>query len=271
MRHYESFNDPFECRCEILSGFPPKDPASTRFRNILTAWGFDDPYDPAALDHYDDYVFSLEGTEPSIPHLIDEVRICCFSKSDDNLLLWSHYADGLRGFCIEYDQHLILTHVIETAQIYDVIYSESPAVVDTAVISVLNDQIDFHGYAIHEAEKRGEFLGQNTKSEITSYKSYLNKVFFKNSTIYQNMLATKPREWRYEEEIRIIAHARNSNLPSEVIKYPFNSVKSLTIGEKMPMNQKKELIQVLEMNKNSIPIKIAKRKKGKFKIEIKQL
>jgi hypothetical protein len=32
-----------------------------------------------------------------------EVRICCFTKHQENLLLWAHYADSHKGFCLEFD------------------------------------------------------------------------------------------------------------------------------------------------------------------------
>lgn len=35
--------------------------------------------------------------------LIQTFRVCCFSKRNDNLLLWAHYADNHRGICLEYD------------------------------------------------------------------------------------------------------------------------------------------------------------------------
>jgi len=32
-----------------------------------------------------------------------DARICSFANNKDNLLLWSHYADSYKGFCIEFD------------------------------------------------------------------------------------------------------------------------------------------------------------------------
>ncbi|MCP4123522.1 MAG: DUF2971 domain-containing protein [Bacteroidetes bacterium] len=29
--------------------------------------------------------------------------ICCFSETNDNLLMWSHYASSAKGFCLEFD------------------------------------------------------------------------------------------------------------------------------------------------------------------------
>jgi len=33
----------------------------------------------------------------------DTYGICCFSETNDNLLMWSHYASSGKGFCLEFD------------------------------------------------------------------------------------------------------------------------------------------------------------------------
>ncbi len=32
-----------------------------------------------------------------------KIGVCCFSKNNDNLLMWSHYADSHQGICLEFD------------------------------------------------------------------------------------------------------------------------------------------------------------------------
>ncbi|MEM5669933.1 DUF2971 domain-containing protein [Bacillus cereus] len=32
-----------------------------------------------------------------------KIKICCFSEINDSILMWSHYANNHKGFCIEYD------------------------------------------------------------------------------------------------------------------------------------------------------------------------
>jgi hypothetical protein len=48
-------------------------------------------YEQGTKDEYLNKI--IEGKE--------KVLICSFSKEPDNILLWSHYADGCRGACIE--------------------------------------------------------------------------------------------------------------------------------------------------------------------------
>ena len=34
---------------------------------------------------------------------LNERGVCCFTENNDNLLMWSHYADIYKGFCLEFD------------------------------------------------------------------------------------------------------------------------------------------------------------------------
>jgi hypothetical protein len=34
-----------------------------------------------------------------------EINVCCFSEKRDDILMWSHYADMHRGYCIEFDKN----------------------------------------------------------------------------------------------------------------------------------------------------------------------
>lgn len=47
--------------------------------------------------------------------------LCCFTGTNDNVLLWGHYANGHRGVCLEYDKALF-----ETGKAIEVRYSDTP-------------------------------------------------------------------------------------------------------------------------------------------------
>jgi hypothetical protein len=142
MNHYESFNDPFECWADVITGFPNKKVKSKRLKNIWKAWGFNDLNDETANKLYESYTESLLGMQPDVPSIVNSARITCFSKRPDNLLMWSHYADGLRGFCLEFDRDILLVNELDNVKFYDVEYKENPATIDTALIATLQDQIE---------------------------------------------------------------------------------------------------------------------------------
>jgi hypothetical protein len=54
--------------------------------------------------------YSLAAIEAKLKETIEKARgfknftkLCCFSEINSSILMWSHYADHHRGFCIEYD------------------------------------------------------------------------------------------------------------------------------------------------------------------------
>lgn len=63
--------------------------------------------------------------------LLSNLLICSFSESNDNILMWSHYSNCHKGFCIEYD----FSQLIKLrALIFPVIYSKTlPDIVDMSL------------------------------------------------------------------------------------------------------------------------------------------
>ncbi|MBB6068183.1 DUF2971 domain-containing protein [Methanococcus maripaludis] len=89
----DGLNDPFECMYKV---------GSSAFLEIYAkAHGT-----PAPLEIKKDlekFCRSIPGHDESIELLKESTYICCFSELNDSKLMWSHYADSHKGFCIEYD------------------------------------------------------------------------------------------------------------------------------------------------------------------------
>lgn len=106
-QHYARFNDPFECWAKFVSGIPDEKNEPERFAEAVKAWGYDSGKgmnDPDTVAYFEDVL----SYEPPFEEMLDRVRIACFGSEPDNLLMWSHYADGLRGFCIVFDEEAIV-------------------------------------------------------------------------------------------------------------------------------------------------------------------
>lgn len=270
LNHYSFFNDPFECMCEVLYGFPKLEGRSERLINVLNAWGFSDVNDSIALEHYQDYADSLQDGEPVIDYFIDNARIGCFSSRDTNLLMWAHYADGLRGYCIEFQKDLMIPEGAD-AHIYQVLYEDKPSVIDASVMAVLYDQREYNNDAYFDVSARATCLGEDRVDELAMYDGGFKEASERLREIYQKMLATKPLSWAYEEEWRIIDFAVRQNVLGALMTYPAEAIKSVVIGEKMlPQNQ--EIIKNLVKKKNSgIRLKKAVRVAGSFEIHLVDL
>lgn len=62
-------------------------------------------------------------------------KACSFSERNDSILMWSHYADYHRGFCVEYDLSAVPVDHQFRSTLYPIIYSKSlydstPLIVD---------------------------------------------------------------------------------------------------------------------------------------------
>jgi hypothetical protein len=256
--HHSAFNDPFECRPLIENGFP--DPATDRkrFLKVIETWGFTSAQEAVALEHYVDYMEHIG--EPSIDAIIDSARISCFSKTQDNLLMWSHYADGLRGYCLEFDVASLLKGSDGNVIILDVDYAAAPKVVDAAVYNVADDQLYFHEEAL---------LSETSEQGTKAYRDAADDALQLLSELYAAALATKPLPWKYEEETRLILHADRYDSKGEHFHYRPEAVKSIIVGERVSDSAKAALIDALRQSGISAPLKIAYRLPASYELFIR--
>lgn len=99
---------------------------------------FNDPYEPFILFDGD----SRFGV--TIKANLEKSAITCFSTSPDNFTLWSYYANGMKGFCIEYDTEILLNSLLSKLEIGQWIYSFDAHYLDKeetnfGVIPVVNE------------------------------------------------------------------------------------------------------------------------------------
>ncbi|MNQ31608.1 hypothetical protein D3C85_449850 [compost metagenome] len=93
------------------------------------------------------------------------VGIYSLSRSFNDELLWSHYANSHSGFCVEYELEKLLTnHVLEKRYSFPVVYNNSPS------------ELNFRDIA----------LASN------------------NDNLIQKAFGYKSKKWEYEKEYRIV-------------------------------------------------------------------
>jgi hypothetical protein len=97
----ERFNDPFDCAYDIAM------PALTRADCEAIMDGLSKgEYNAARLARFSDDDLQRHVKAGIATAAAGELKGCggisCFSAIPDNLLMWGHYADSHRGFCLEY-------------------------------------------------------------------------------------------------------------------------------------------------------------------------
>lgn len=109
------------------------------------------------------------------------VNICCFSKEKSHLLMWGHYADGMKGVCIKYN--------FENKNLYDVSYSNE--------MNEVNIWDHFSGNAkyidkLHASKGVAWEYEKEVRLVITEDKG--NRVYFEESNVKEVIFGCKAKE-----------------------------------------------------------------------------
>lgn len=155
-------------------------------------------------------------------HFLAKSKACCFARNSDygdalkSRLMWSHYADGLRGFCIEFDQELLLKGISQNI---------GKNIGTTTMQYGKLKKFPFEELATNTAK--------NSNSDTSSFG-------------IGSILSYKSKEWEYESEYRLVTDIGNE------IEIPIESITSITVGSKM---SKKKLITLKSILKGNPRVK----------------
>lgn len=142
-----------------------------------------------------------------------------------NSLMWSHYADGLKGFCVKFNGSELHKSFNELNKEKNIGYA------------YIRYQEEMHKLNFLD------FFGRSTKA-------------------FSGALHTKHDSWGYECEIRFLTNK------SGYTNYSSESVDSIYIGDRMPLEQQKLLVSVIKKNFPNAKIHGVRFHKSSFSIEI---
>lgn len=149
-----------------------------------------------------------------IENRIENFGVQCFSELFDSPLMWSHYADAYKGFCIEYEHTPMELAISNNSE-----FAMSPA-------TYTSQLPEFH----------------------------LNEVLFSPKEVTHKLYATKSEHWSYEKEHRLIYFPCNATKEERGQKVDLPKglkVKSIILGINTEEPIKEELRKValkLEVN-----------------------
>jgi hypothetical protein len=165
-RNPQYLNDPFDCTLELMdfSRIPPfyRENLFKKYYSHLTGENkirmqanFESKPDTELLE------ILVKGMQQDL----DKRGITCFSKSYDNMLMWSHYADSHKGICIGFNLPKLYTSIR---------LNSHP---ERFMISVKYDrQFDSINYFSHPAQAVINWL--RTKSEDWAYEKEVRLVLY---------------------------------------------------------------------------------------------
>lgn len=141
---------------------------------------------------------------------IQSTAICSFSEENNNGLMWAHYSDSHKGFCIAYD----------------------------------TEQMQNNLYKVNYAKK----IFNITDEFVKALKS--NENYVANNNLAIQMCTQKDIIWEYEKEWRIIFSEidKNPEIPSanqENKGFLYNlTPKAVYLGSKMKNNKKEQIVKI---------------------------
>lgn len=101
----QQFNDPFECKPQFK--WPDMNPKEVEgFKEDILFLQNIIPRENRKEVTLDDLLKDnelRERLEKGVSSIYSQFRLCCFTKCNNNLLFWSHYADSHKGYCMRFN------------------------------------------------------------------------------------------------------------------------------------------------------------------------
>jgi hypothetical protein len=183
--------------------------------------------------------------------------------------MWSHYGDGLRGFCVAFDEGAI-TRGDTTGYVLDVAYRDAPPQVDSFIYGVAWDQDWYSNVAIEETEKAIKYQGKiERQGEIAMYEESGAEALRTMREIWQHVFATKPAEWKYERERRLLVQTDRTDTAPVFRNYNRNAIREVILGERMPEEYRARLLAVVREHYPDTAVRTAHRAQGAYTLTIK--
>ena len=191
---------------------------------------------------------------------ISEVVVCCFRQSEsangrdchlsnDEILMWAHYASGHSGICVEF------SNIVESNTNFGEIIKPKPITYESSKDYIIKNLQFSVGLTLTNND-----IDLPQRIVVKDIKNLYN-------TKYQYIFNTKLDAWCGENEYRITM--LKSDLPKQKLKYDFNCLKSITFGVRTPQDKVDEIIKIIKQqhkgrHNHSVEFYKVNIKNGKF-------
>lgn len=178
-------------------------------------------------------------TKNSIEHMANDFGVCSLSERKDNILMWSHYANEHRGFCVGLDVQVLEESSCE-------ILARTGNILDLRRVVYRADFPFLNGFS-------GDF-----------------------ETLVPRVINTKSLDWKYEKEWRLLLMTgrpslKGDSLGERQIIFGEEVLSKIILGVKMPGKQREEAIDTVRSNCPHVEVIQAHRNDGSFGLTFKRL
>jgi|SRR5690606_37285824 len=189
-------NDPFECL--------PKKPTEKEFKDVIKKVSELLPKMGIPLNENVEILELEKMYREAYVKVNNDIGILSLTKKWNNTLMWAHYTNSHKGFCVGFDP----------------------------------EDKYFQDYLSTNREK-----SKTVKEVVYSDKRVEIPMEFENKELGFEPFITKSTDWRYEEEIRVISTLNLSDKKEDgnpvdihLFKVPHNSIKEIIAGANMEKN-----------------------------------
>lgn len=162
--------------------------------------------------------------------------VTCFSMTPSNIQMWSHYADSHKGFCIIFDESIMLNSVL-----------------------YYNPSVNYNKVTYGNKLPIVEIIDKDNQIDIPRDSD--------------DFLFCKLREWGKEQEIRLLLNTDSSFSRNRRVKFQKESIKGIIFGSRMEYENVRTIMNYIENSalKGKVSYFFAKKDLNNSKIRIERM
>jgi hypothetical protein len=145
----------------------------------------------------------------------------------------------------------------------NVAYQKSPPCADAFVYAVASGLFEHVLEELEEQKSRSY-----DRNQVADNKQTLGEAHSTMTETLQKIYATKPLEWEYEAERRLLVRAEQGGFEPVFHKYSRKALNGVLIGERMPHDFRRRLEKVVSDRYGHAYVKTVSRSSSSYNLEI---
>ncbi len=218
-------NDPFDCRIPVRYD-KMSDSEYRQYLQFIIRANHPSNSDQEIEKITDEFLEKIPERTPenifriskiSFPYIAETYGVYSLTRNKDRHLLWSHYADSHKGFCIEWNGEQLLEYLYSLFESNGIpIYFHAVEYSDNDDIPIIIPPLE-PGYENH----------------------------------FQKIMINKSKVWRYEKEYRFILIGKSKHIEPHI---PESCYSKIYIGCNMPVETEQEVRKAVSEHLSNVPI-----------------
>ncbi|GAA6154486.1 DUF2971 domain-containing protein [Pseudoteredinibacter isoporae] len=253
-QYFSDYNDPYESHFGMFAKWPCPYKETEKLRSLI------EKIDPKNSKHTTNSIESMRRFIHLNQHLSDTglkfaeelthtFRVCSFTRRWNDILMWGHYGDGMRGVVLVFDPK-------ELKRI------NSSRLVHDPNVKVGVESVDLRWVTYSRKIPTINSVGFLEAARVFSRED-ANKF---SDKLLEVCALTKLHKWRYEQETRLIVGCDSDYEVKPIMaKYNSEALKGVIIGNKLSKEQVLQVAKSLPENRKMYTIRQNPRK---YKLEI---